>query len=295
MYPHVSDQKQHLFSSDRRIRDAWLATYALLWIFVVGATAFFAWRFYVRPDNRCACGVGWVYRCAEHQPVRGLMQNDFICDSNGCKCDSGLVCDAPDLRSATRRWGALLIGVQALAMATSAVLWQWDRLFLGGFELFFRVDDEHTEPWDIPGRVNSADATITLSVLSWVMLTAVVPWVMFYDRCVVVTQSLVVLGWFAMNVVIMVSNAEMQAKPPMHSWPALSRFPWHSPLPALFVSDSTLTPTSGSRSHGPTRPRTACTAAGARAARPRTGAASAACGRPAAHAAPTARRRPRPW
>ena len=86
MYPHVSDQKQHLFSSDRRIRDAWLATYALLWIFVVGATAFFALCFYVRPDNRCACGVGWAYRCAEHrecvaeaatlsarEPVRGLV------------------------------------------------------------------------------------------------------------------------------------------------------------------------------------------------------------------------------
>jgi hypothetical protein len=199
---------------DRRIRDAWLATYALLWIFVVGATAFFAWRFYVRPDNRCACGVGWVYRCAEHQPVRGSMQNDFdfICDSNGCKCDSGLVCDAPDWRPATRRWGALLIGVQALAMATSAVLWQWDRLFLGGFELFFRVDvgidpqrQGKSQPWDIPGRVNSADATITVSVLSWVMLIVVVPWVMFHDRCVVVAQSLVVLGWFAMNAVMVIT------------------------------------------------------------------------------------------
>ncbi len=250
---------------DRRIRDAWLATYATLWIFVVVATAFFAWRFYVRPDNRCACGVGWVYPCAEHQPVRdsnwvaatrppggraagrgraasdapevpadlindlqsrelgvedyelllqldeaqqraGLMQNDVICDSNGCKCDSGLVCDAPDWQPATRRWGALLIGVQALAMATSAVLWQWDRLFLGGFELFFRVDDAHTVPWDISGRVNSADATITVCVLSGAMLnvvvTLVVQWVMFHDSCVVVAQSLVVLGWFAMNLVI---------------------------------------------------------------------------------------------
>eukprot|EP00802_Teleaulax_amphioxeia_P029929 Tamp_32241.p2 GENE.Tamp_32241~~Tamp_32241.p2 ORF type:complete len:192 (+),score=17.44 Tamp_32241:60-635(+) len=52
---------------DRRIRDAWFATYALLWLLVAGAAAFFAWRFYVRPDNRCACGVGWVYRCAEHR------------------------------------------------------------------------------------------------------------------------------------------------------------------------------------------------------------------------------------
>jgi hypothetical protein len=129
------------------------------------------------------------------------------------------VCDAPDWQPATRRWGALLIGVQALAMATSAVLWQWDRLFLGGFELFFRVSpenwrgDEHlwTEPWDIPGRVNSADATITVSVLSWVMLPVVVPWVMFHDRCVVVAHSLVVLGWCAMNVVIMLSPSRPQA------------------------------------------------------------------------------------
>jgi hypothetical protein len=104
--------------------------------------------------------------------------------------------------------------VQALAMATSAVLWQWDRLFLGGFELFFWVDDDSSypfiKPWDIPGRVNSADATITVSVLSLVMLPVVVPWVIFHDRCVVVVQSLVVLGWLAMNVVIMVSPAFLQ-------------------------------------------------------------------------------------
>ena len=129
-----------------------------------------------------------------------------ICDSKGCWCDSGLVCEAPEWRSATRRWGALLIGVQAVAIATSAVLWKWDRLFLGGFPLFFRVvgldySDIYTQPWDIPGRVNSADATITVSVLSWVMLVIVVPWVMFHDRCFVVTQLLVCLGWYAMNVV----------------------------------------------------------------------------------------------
>ena len=89
---------------------------------------------------------------------------------------------------------------------TRSVLWKWDRLFLVGFLLFFGVvgldySDIYTQPWDIPGRVNSADTTITVSVLSWVMLVIVVPWVMFHDRCFVVTQLLVCLGWYAMNVV----------------------------------------------------------------------------------------------
>ena len=105
-----------------------------------------------------------------------------------CKCDSGLVCAEPDWRAAARRWGALLVGVQALAIALSAVLWEWDRLFLGGFPLFVRLSEHrnedndsvrHTVPWDIPGRVNSADATITVSALV-VLLFFVVPRVVFH-------------------------------------------------------------------------------------------------------------------
>ena len=84
--------------------------------------------------------------------------DDGVLSCNDCTCDNGLVCEAPDWQTATRLWGALLFVVQVMAIALSAVLWEWDRLFLGGFPLFFRVDDWNdgiTEPWDIPGLLHA--------------------------------------------------------------------------------------------------------------------------------------------
>jgi len=115
---------------DRRIFDAWITTYTLLCLYGVGVTVFLVWQLHFRCNTRCACGVGWVHQCSEHEKAFSSTEDMLNCLN--CHCDAGLLCENPDTQQPAREWGLRTFFLQMPIVAMLVVLRQWDRLFMGG-------------------------------------------------------------------------------------------------------------------------------------------------------------------